>query len=1649
MTEPAQSPQPATAKREPQTAVAPLNTIAREDVGAGAKAFDTWLRKISWDYVTLERLTTVAGSLPIIGNIMAAIDAVMDIVRVVEKRMKNEAADFLDWVSLGINLIGIIPVPPSMGAARMSLRPALHLVKQRFAAGAKNIGEALVTVLVTHLNDKLAGEIETFVEGAMSRLSSILQECAKLTDGIADNLIDVLNRCLGNKPLFNLTPLPPPETKLHDPKTQSRWDRMLSAMDRAQKTARAHIANTHKRAANYVAAKTADFLPEAARGGVLKVIAGLTDCKATFRTTLMSLADEKAERGIQWMLSRLLDAVRRHKKTRTVAVPGDKGVQVTEEKAGAGLGAVGHQVPAVQRPSCDCAGKKKVPKATPRSISFATGTESFSHTDFVLHAPLPIEWRRTYSSDLSAFDQGVLGARWVTRFTTRVDTVGRREGLVYRGADGRSHRFPWLEVGQTHRNEVEEITVTRPSAALLLLDFGSPVKSGSESPWRETYELVDTVAPKVEAIGTQHFRLVALQTLNGVGVGLRYDHMVSDGPCTGEQLLSDILSKQGDRVIAHVGVQPDLATGRIAALWEVKDGQLARQLAAYEYDDLGDLVQAQDENAAPWQYTYKNHLVTRYTDRTGRGVNLAYDGEGPDAKAIREWADDGSFDTRLEWDENIRLTYVTDALGQETWYYYDILGFTYRIIHPDKREEWFFRDDAKNVTRHVHPDGTTDDYRYDESGHLIQHVRADGSRVHFEYDNAGRLTGLMDPGGGVWRRDYDHKGRLTEQTDPLGNKTEYTYDAAGRLAKVTDAKGGTKKLAYTDDGRLARYTDCSGRTSQWDYDERGRLAKAIDAAGNETTYRYTPVTADALHNALLAEAPGNHPGRLEAVIHADESVERYRHDAEGRLLAHTDALDRTTTYRYSAAGLLEERVDPLGQRLSYRWDKLGRLTELRNENGAPYSFQYDPVGQLLKETRFDGKSTEYRYADDTGVLEAVIDGPVTTKLEFDPLGRLRTRKATPPGMDEQTESFGYYPGGQLAEARNEHARLQWFYDAAGNLVREHHHYHGAFSPEKRTAVWLHRYNELNQRIGTTRPDGHTLEWLTYGSGHVHGLVLDGEDVISFERDALHREVHRLQGNGIEQSLKYDALGRLLEQTVRHASRTAPLDISALYASGRNGLGDGPAAIVRRYKYDNIGQLQQVEDSRRGRLQYQYDPVGRLLQATGELGTERFAFDPAGNIQAGQEPETSLGAVSHRPALPKVLDNLLKEFVGTRYQYDDRGNLIERVHQGERTEFQWDAFGRMVKAVTPHSATTFAYDPLGRRIAKCITRANTSQENVHEDTLFGWEGDTLAFESRTTYGNRAERSHTVHYISEPGGFTPLLQARREGSIELKPTTDVKALMAVNDGQYAQELDPLWNGELDHDIEPFHPTEIAYYQCDHLGTPQELTDHEGRLAWGAQYKAWGQAKEVISDAARKAGFTNPIRFQGQYLDEETGLHYNRHRYYDPHSGRFVSSDPVGLQGGLNLHAYAPNPVQYLDPLGLTSGKAVVRHYDTGSRTGHYTVETHQGARKIHTHQISFEDTNGTTIVDEKAYRLMDNTPVAREVEIPLPDAASAQKYQRQVEETDCGTYDEATNSCLTHVGNVLRAGGVAVPEDPRQQGSFFRRLGFKLSLRRPGQ
>ncbi len=470
---------------------------------------------------------------------------------------------------------------------------------------------------------------------------------------------------------------------------------------------------------------------------------------------------------------------------------------------------------------------------------------------------------------------------------------------------------------------------------------------------------------------------------------------------------------------------------------------------------------------------------------------------------------------------------------------------------------------------------------------------------------------------------------------------------------------------------------------------------------------------------------------------------------------------------------------------------------------------------------------------------------------------------------------------RLIDASNRYSRIQRFFDPVGNLVREHHAY-DVFGVS-RSYVWHHSYDELGNRTRTVRPDGHAIDWLMYGSGHVHGLLVDGEERLEIERDDLHREIRRTLSSRIGQSTLYDPTGRIERQTVQREKAPAPLS-------------------ARRYRYDTAGQLTQIEDSRKGVTDYRYDPVGRLLEAIGPGGKERFAFDPASNIVDPVQPDRAPGysfaarSESTLPAsVPKVLGNLLREYAGTHFDYDVQGNLVQKRSSAGTQRFEWDAYDRLsgasVDAPSRHSVSSYFYDPFGRRIAKVVDGV---------ETVFGWDGEALAYESTD------ERS--THYVYEARSFVPMAQ------YVAAPVAGIETPVRRAGDRYTPEDDPLQrvpvaNGD----------ARVMFYHCDQIGTPLMMTDEAGEVVWEATYKAWGEAPEVIERASAVSGgeaVKNPLRFQGQFVDEETGLHYNRYRYYDPATGRFVSKDPIGLAGGINVYQYAPNAVQWIDPLGLAT-------------------------------------------------------------------------------------------------------------------------------------
>ncbi|WP_176203180.1 RHS repeat-associated core domain-containing protein, partial [Salmonella enterica] len=472
-------------------------------------------------------------------------------------------------------------------------------------------------------------------------------------------------------------------------------------------------------------------------------------------------------------------------------------------------------------------------------------------------------------------------------------------------------------------------------------------------------------------------------------------------------------------------------------------------------------------------------------------------------------------------------------------------------------------------------------------------------------------------------------------------------------------------------------------------------------------------------------------------------------------------------------------------------------------------------------------------------------------------------------------------------------------------------------------------------------------------GYLAGMKLGDMPLVEYTRDRLHREVLRRFGAGTEayeQSTTYNLTGQLKGQHLNHPQ------------------------LNREYGYDEGGRLVRISGPQQTR-EYRYSDTGRLTGVhTTRPGldiTLPYATDPAGNRLPDPEfyPESSSRVWA---------DNRITEDAQYLYRYDRYGRLTEktdRIPEGvvirmndERTHrYEYDNQHRLVHYVRTQYGETqaegrYIYDPLGRRVGKRVWKrelvhwSDTRMELSRRPyvTWYGWEGDRL-----TTIQTGQSRVQTVY---APGSFTPLVRietdAAEQAKAQHRSLAEKLSQEGSEDGQAVQlpaaltaMLDRL-EGELRRNavseesrtwlagcgltpeqmagqLEPEYilQRKIHLYHCDQRGLPLALITPDNQVAWRGEYDEWGN----LSGEENPEHLEQLIRLPGQQYDEESGLYYNRHRYYNPGQGRYITQDPIGLDGGWNPYMYPLNPVQGIDPLGLD---AIQINYD------YYPVNTGMG-------------------------------------------------------------------------------------------------------------
>uniref|UniRef100_UPI0005A5D9D0 RHS repeat domain-containing protein n=1 Tax=Escherichia coli TaxID=562 RepID=UPI0005A5D9D0 len=555
---------------------------------------------------------------------------------------------------------------------------------------------------------------------------------------------------------------------------------------------------------------------------------------------------------------------------------------------------------------------------------------------------------------------------------------------------------------------------------------------------------------------------------------------------------------------------------------------------------------------------------------------------------------------------------------------------------------------------------------------------------------------------------------------------------------------------------------------------------------------------------------------------------------------------------------LTEVINPQGESYLYILDNCGRVTEERDWGGVVWRYRYDADG--LCTARVNGLEETILYSRDAaGRLAEIITPEGKTQYAYDKSGRL-TGIFSPDGISQRT---GYDERGRVNVTTQGRRAIEYHYPDEHTVIRcilppeDERDRH----PDESLLKTTYRYN---------------------AAGELTEVILPGDETLTFSRDEAGREVLRHSNRGFACEQGWNAAGQLTSQR------------AGLFPAEATWGGLLPS-LVREYRYDSAGNVSGVtsrEDyGRETRREYRLDRNGQVTAVTasgtglgyGE-GDESYGYDSCGYLKAQSagrhriSEETDQYAGGHR----------LKQAGNTQYDYDAAGRMVSRTkhrdgYRPETERFRWDSRDQLTGYCSAQGELwEYRHDASGRRTEKRCDRKKIR-------FTYLWDGDSIA-EIREY---RDDKLYSVRHLVF-NGFELISQ---QFSRVRQPHPSVA---------------PLWVTRTNHAV------------SDLTGRPLMLFNSEGKTVWRpGQTSLWGLALSLPADT----GYPDPrgewdpeadpgLLYAGQWQDAESGLCYNRFRYYEPETGMYLVSDPLGLGGGDNTYAYVPNPNEYIDPLGLAT-------------------------------------------------------------------------------------------------------------------------------------
>lgn len=972
---------------------------------------------------------------------------------------------------------------------------------------------------------------------------------------------------------------------------------------------------------------------------------------------------------------------------------------------------------------------------------------------------------------------------------------------------------------------------------------------------------------------------------------------------------------------------------------------------AYAYDAHGNLVSVTYPGGAKRQYQYGNatfpNALTGVIDELGNlYTSIAYDGQG---RAVTSGHANGAELASVAY--NNGASTVTDANGNQ----YTVSGSSQSGLlqasvltgapEPSFGGQAFSYDAGGFLAGRQDFDGNITAYTHDARGNELSRTDAYGtplarvtsttwlSTFHlpnriveptgrtttFTYDARGNLLTKSVAAGGLtrsWTYTYNTMGQVLTERDPLGHVTAYAYDAMGNVASMTDALGHkTVFTAYDGAGRLLSFRDPNGLVTTMTYDLRGNLLTrtaggektsfAYDAAnnlirktapdGSYITYVYDAAhrlthTVDALNNQLALTLDGNGNRTSAALFDPAAHLAQTRsfgYDLVNRLIQETGAQNQVTRYAYDPEGNLTGVTDPLSHTTAYAYDALNRKTATTDAANGQTKFTYDALDHLTGETDPRGLATACAYdglddqtattSPDTGLSVKTYDafGNIATSTDargkkttytYDALNRV-TKAAYADGSaavyqyDQGTNGIGH-----LTQMADKTGTTLWSYDQHGRITQKTQKSGNA------ELTTQYAYDTAGRLAAMAYPSGKKIALSYDAAGHVNGIAKNGVWIVSniayrpFGPASAWRE-----GNGAALVRAFDADGRIA-------------------AIGLGATAKQQTAHMLSFAYDPASRITAMTETGEPDQAYGYDALDRLtgyVAGAGNAGqTITYNYDADGN-RTGQSATGGMtpGAISYGYAANS--NRLLQTKQGTgrsektfELSYDATGNLLsDGIH-----EWTYDAKGRMASVtrdirglrdnerIESFLATDYAVNGLGQRVAKHQAIAQ----------------------------NLTER----HYAYDNAGHM-IGEYDRLGRVSEETIYLGDIPVAVMQGS-AKDCDG-WFRNQERD-------DIFYIASDQLQAPHIITDSEGREVWSWHHDPFGNG-QPSSTVEGFSLLSYDQRFPGQTYDEETGTNYNMARDYNPATGRYIQSDPLGLAAGVNTYGYVGgNPVNRIDPRGL---------------------------------------------------------------------------------------------------------------------------------------